>query len=261
MLAQAVQMKAASPLTFEPDLNMNKQLIAAVTLFAAAAGAQAAAVVGGSTLLTAGYANQLQSWLGHGDITLTSLYVKQAGDTSFDFHAAVDDQGATFTVMTVQKSNGVSAVIGGYNKDSWFSSNSWGWGDYSYDANLGDGDDNFIFNLTSGVKREQTNQYSTYNSAYYGPTFGGGHDIYVADDLSTSYYYGWSYGGYTGTSIVDGGGYDYWGNTRVGAIEVFTISAGIARQEANGSDVPEPTSLALVGLALTAAGIASRRRA
>jgi hypothetical protein len=253
-------MKRASSLNAETDFTMNKQLIAAVTLFAAA-GAQAAAVVGGSALLTAGYADQLQSWLGQGDITLTSLYVKQAGDTSFDFHAAVDDQGATFTVMTVQKSNGVSAVIGGYNKDSWFSSNSWGWGDYSYDANLGDGDDNFIFNLTSGVKREQTNQYSTYNSAYYGPTFGGGHDIYVADDLSTSYYYGWSYGGYTGTSIVDGGGYDYWGNTRVGAIEVFTISAGIARQEANGSDVPEPTSLALVGLALTAAGIASRRRA
>jgi hypothetical protein len=261
MLAQAVQMNAASHPPFEPEPTMKKQLIAAVTLFAAAAGAQAAAVVGGSTLLTAGYADQLQSWLGQGDITLTSLYVKKAGDTSFDFHAAADGQGATFTVMYAQKDNGVSAVIGGYNKDSWSSWGAWGWGDYNYDFDLGDGNDNFIFNLTSGEKREQTNEYSTYNYGYYGPTFGGGHDIYVDHDLTTSYYYGYSYGGYTATSIVDGGGYDYWGDTRIGAIEVFTISAGIARDEPNAAEVPEPASLALVGLALTAAGIVRRRRA
>ena len=240
---------------------MNKQLIAAVTLFAAAAGAQAAAVVGGSALLTAGYADQLQSWLGQGDITLTSLYVKRAGDTSVDFHAAADDQGATFTVMYTSNYNGASAVIGGYNKDSWTSWGSSGWADYNYDYNLGDGDDNFIFNLSSGQKREQTNEYSTFNYAYYGPTFGGGHDIYVDYDLTTSYQYGWSYGGYTGTSIVDGSEYNYWYGSQIGALEVFTISAGIVNREPLASDVPEPTSLALVGLALTAAGLARRRRA
>lgn len=226
---------------------MNKQLIAALTLFTAAAGAQAAAVVGSSSLLTAGYANQLESWLGQGAITLTSVYVKQAGNTAYDFHAAADNKGATFTVMYATNYTGVSAVIGGYNKDSWSSI-----GDYNYDWNLGNGDDNFVFNLTSGVKRAQTNEYSTYNEGSYGPTFGGGHDIHVDYNLTGGYQYGWSYGGYTGTSIVDGSSYNYWYGTQIGALEVFTISAG--------TGVPEPTSLALVGLALTAAGIARRQR-
>jgi hypothetical protein len=194
----------------------------------------------------------LQSWLGQGDITLTSLYVKQAGDTSDDFHAAADNQGATFTVMHASTYGGVSAIVGGYNKDAWNSG-----GNYNYDFDLGDGDDNFIFNLTSGEKRAQTNYYSTFNAIDYGPTFGGGHDIYVGHDLTYSYQYGWSYGGYTGTAIF-GQGYQW--DIRIGAIEVFSISAGIVNQAPLAAEVPEPTSLALVGLALAAAGVARRRR-
>jgi hypothetical protein len=247
-----VQLKKHLPPNAEPKANMNKQLIAAVTLLAAAAGAQAAAVVGGSTLLTMGYANQLQTWLGKGNITLTSLYVKQAGDTSTTFHNAVDGKGATFTVMYATRNNGDTAIIGGYNKDSWNSSNGW-----SVDNALGDGNDNFLFNLSTGTERLQTNQYSAYNNVNYGPTFGNGHDLYVDSSLTNAYSYGYSYGSNTYTSLVDGLAYSGL-DTRIGALEVFTISAGIASPNA---DVPEPASLALVGLALTAAGIARRRYA
>jgi hypothetical protein len=222
-------------------------VLTALALALAASGAQAANIVGGSTLLTSSSAAQLEAWLGEGSITLTNIFTKQSGDTSFSFHNAADGKGRTFVVLYATEGNtGNSAIIGGYNNASWNSNST-----YEYDFNPGDANESFVFNLSSGVKKAQTGIYTTYNAPNYGPTFGGGHDIYVDSTLSTGYSYGYSYGGVSVQSLVDGSGYDGYDVT-YGAIEVFTISA---------STVPEPAALGLACVGLCVVGVASRHKA
>jgi len=239
--------------------------LAAGTLVSGAA--HAAAVIGGSALLTAGYANQLETWLGEGSITLTNIFTKQAGDTSADFHAAADGQGRTFVVISGTEGNtGNSAIYGGYNPHSWNSCCGY------YVASDVSDRTGFLFNLSlSQLFPELTGeftggpamgfdagQYQAVNILSYGPTFGGGHDFYVTQDLSLGYSYLYSYADINasnyGTSVIDGSknnGLDI----KIAGIEVFTISEGTVVD----GHVPEPGTLALVGLAVTA-GAATRRR-
>lgn len=208
------------------------------------------AVVGGTTLLTQSYADQIGVWLGEGDITLTNIFTGTASDTTSAFHAAVDGKGRTFAILQANPdaarwgsaSISSSQLIGGYDPLSWNSSNS-----YNTTADRS----GFIFNLTTTtIQRQNTGaldsegQYQTANIAGYGPTFGGGHDLNVGalgfGQLNNGYAFNYSYGGTDfGTSITggpSGGTYDHFD---VSAVEVFTISDGI------NTPVPEPGSWGL----------------
>ena len=90
-----------------------------------------------------------------------------------DFHSRCDGKGATVTVI---KCSG-GFVFGGYADVPWQSNNSWA---HSSQA--------FLFSLhsPSGVgpvklPLVQNHQHAMYCGASHGPTFGSGHDIYVAD--------------------------------------------------------------------------------
>lgn len=212
-------------------------------------GGTTVASAGGASLLTPGYQATLESWLGEGRLALTNIYSKAAGDTSADFHKASDGKGRTFSVMEATNAQGQTWLIGGYNPQSWNSSEN-------FHQTPGDAErTGFLFNLTSGAlhrqmlsveNSESTGSYQTYNAANTGPTFGLGHDLYVPEDL-THNGYSWLYS-YSADptqpqqrlSLLDGSVY-VTPDITYGAIQIFTISA-----------VPEP---ATYGLLLAGLGV------
>ncbi|CAH3173153.1 unnamed protein product [Porites evermanni] len=97
------------------------------------------------------------------------------------FHSRCDNKGPTVTIIRV----GGTYIFGGYTKLSWSSSCQ-----TRYDSQA------FLFSLVNKpgwapVKLPQTGQHSSndlsiYDCSSYGPIFGGGHDIIIADYASSS---------------------------------------------------------------------------
>ena len=227
---------------------LSRSLVAvAALLMWPATQAGATTILGGSALLTPGYATQLETWLGEGPLTLTNIFTKGVGSTSYDFHAAADGKGRTFSVIEVVSSYNYYTgdplpspmIIGGYDPVSWDSQ-------YYYNTSPPNNFDAFLFNLTDSFIQTQTGSapyYQTYNGFAYGPTFGGGHDLYVGTDLTSGYTYPYSYSPYYGANLLNHydptAPYQYDVMT-IGHLEVFTISA-------DNSPVPEPSTIALMG--------------
>ena len=230
-------------------LSQNLLLGALITILIGRTGqADTGTIVGGSLLLSPTNLGQLETWLGEGPLTLSNIFTKTLGDgkTAMDFHASANGRGRTFTIMEVLASQGnTRQTIGGYDPQSWDSSST-------YHITMNDPQrTGFIFNLTaSDVRHQKTSldplsangQYQTYNSPSYGPTYGGGHDIYIQSDLSAGYANQYTYGsgatpgalnivGRTGLSSLD-----------YGTLEVFTIGPYVA------PSVPEPASIVLLGI-------------
>ncbi|HEY8995448.1 MAG TPA: PEP_CTERM-anchored TLD domain-containing protein [Lacunisphaera sp.] len=219
-------------------------------------------------LLTSAYETQLEAWLGQGDLVFTNVFTKQAGDDAYDFHAAADGKGATFTLMSISGPGWwgtfdlPNQIIGGYNPQSWSSVGNW-------NLSPSDGERTaFLYNLTSGIIQKQnlTGQgfidsglYQTYGVGFYGPTFGGGHDLYTSDSLNNGYAYNWSFGGTSsGDEIISGGpNYSTYSLFNIGALEVWTFAP--AQTQGGGNTVPDTTAtLGLLGAALL--GMATLRR-
>jgi uncharacterized membrane protein len=199
-------------------------------------------------------AGMLTSWLGEGRFQLKQVYSKADGDTSADFHAAVDGKGRTITLMNATGADGRTWLIGGYNPQSWDSLGGF------HLTPENDKRSAFLFNLTSDRIYRQTpvshildtvGSYQTYNDAAFGPTFGLGHDLYLPTDLTNGASILYSYVEPDGTgvnqSILDG---SYTGShITIGALEVYTIAV-----------VPEPGQYAMLGGGLLMLGWRLRRR-
>ncbi len=101
------------------------------------------------------------------------------GFASRDFHEKCDN--VPHTLVLVKSTNG--NVFGGYVDAPWSSKDVW-----SHDTNA------FLFSLVNKSDRParfvSVGVESTYSNGLFGPTFGGGYDLYIADhsNLNTSSY-------------------------------------------------------------------------
>jgi hypothetical protein len=232
-----------------------KTIIAAggMLLALASTAARAGDIIGGSTLLDDSRHAQLERWLGEGEFNLNNVYTLRPGDTTVNFHQGADGKGATFTLLEVTNTAGQSFLVGGYNPQSWSSTDGWHETERDFQRTA------FLFNFTtpavyrqvlSGFELPSQGQRQTFNDILFGPVFGSGPDLFVNDDLTKALSWQLSYGNPAneGVSIIDG---SLRGQTvSVNAMEIFAIAP-----------VPEPASWAmLLAGAGMLAGIKRRRR-
>ena len=108
-------------------------------------------------------------------IKLTLLYKgKDDGFLASEFHKKCDGKAQT---LTVAKSH-LDSRFGGFTTVPWDST-----GAYKKDANA------FLFSLTNNLKLKENGAgtNSVYCHPNYGPTFGGGHDLYFAEKCSGNF--------------------------------------------------------------------------
>jgi hypothetical protein len=224
--------------------------VAAALAFAV--GTAAAQTTSGPSLLDDSRESQLERWLGAGDQRFTPLFTGVPGDTSLDFHSAVDGKGATFTLLQVSNPAGASWLIGAYNPQSWSSTD--GFHITPTDAER----TAFLFNMTlPAVYRQVPATYilpsqgasQTFNAPNHGPTFGQGPDLLVNDRLDTALSWQVSYGDPLdeGKSIID---------RSLGA-QLFHIDA---LQLYAVSPVPEPRTAGMFAAGLGLFAMLARRR-
>jgi len=125
----------------------------------------------GTKLLDKKFKKQMLKLFDNKKVTLELLW--QGSRDGFDtgvFHSKCDNKGATLTVIKYNQN-----IFGGYNSESWGTS-----GNYT-------NGDTFLYsihpNLTKWVVSSSGS--NAYNGSSYGPTFGGGHDLYVSSSMKS----------------------------------------------------------------------------
>ena len=114
--------------------------------------------------------------------TLKMIYqASRDGFNSSVFHSKCNGVLGTLTVF--KTSSNSTNIFGGYTNADWS-----GYYSYQYDSNA------FLFSLVNSynypVKMLVFNPqfiHAIYTSPYYGPTFGGGQDLYISSDGSYGY--------------------------------------------------------------------------
>jgi len=160
-----------------------------------------------SILLTSGMIQSLGV-----STNITLLYrASRDGFAGSVFHSKCDNQGATLSV--IRATNG--RIAGGFTPTSWNSLNQY------ISVTSGQA---YLFSTSGNTATKYFNtiypQYSMYTYVNYGPTFGGGHDLNIADNSNTnnnSYSYAHSYSGFSSTTLFGSQ------NFQTNEIEVFKI--------------------------------------
>jgi hypothetical protein len=131
------------------------------------------------------------------------------GMTSTAFHEKANNKGPTITIIKSKHGK----IFGGFMDQAWTTR-----GGYINTKK------SWLFSLTNKSKYEMNDpntyaQYGGYDNSSYGPTFGGGHDIYLANDFTSNSNYcnRHSYNFTDNTALT--GGYNF----QVEEVEVFSL--------------------------------------
>ena len=136
----------------------------------------------GSLVVQTGETELIRNWLGKDAKFELCFRSSIHGASSSTFHSRCDNKGPSITF--IKTNNGFR--FGGYNPLSWDTSNNY----KSNDSTA------FLFSLDKQSKIPIQNQsWVTYNNNSYGPTFGGGHDIYINSSMNSGYSYLYGYKG------------------------------------------------------------------
>eukprot|EP01080_Neovahlkampfia_damariscottae_P008326 gene8326-150_t len=135
----------------------------------------------GTTVLNSSQQKQLNAWVNNKTKDWKLLYkASKDGYQCKNFHSKCDGESNTITIITSGK-----YIFGGYTPARWSKN-----GNYTFNNGT------FLFSLVnpSNVAPCQfpnnglyhSNTYSIYSKNNYGPTFGGGHDLYISNNCNTN---------------------------------------------------------------------------
>ena len=163
------------------------------------------------------FIKKIYEWSGYNNMKLLYRGTRDGMDHNY-FHNKCNNQGPTLSLFKNDKGN----IFGGYASTDWTSSNSYK-----------SAPDCFIFTLTNIHGTEPTKfpnsntSYSIYVHSNYGPTFGGGYDIYTlyssSNSSGSSFPHSYQDILGKGRSIFTGDLNNNNGNINLKEIEVFKI--------------------------------------
>jgi len=129
-----------------------------------------------SNLLNISQQKQIIKWMGKRNSMKLIYRASQDGFGASNFHLKCDNKGPTLSVIKSQN----DYIFGGFTSISWNSN-----GSYLIDSSA------WIFSLVNQQKVPyqyiiSNGSNSIYCNSSYGPTFGGGHDIYISDQSNSN---------------------------------------------------------------------------
>eukprot|EP01080_Neovahlkampfia_damariscottae_P002757 gene2757-4165_t len=136
----------------------------------------------GCKILSPKEQNILMKWIGSNKKEKWKLCYQATKDgfSASNFRSTCSGKGETITII---KTN-LGYIFGGYTPLSWSTTNQYQYNNQSFLFSFKNASNDAPKKLDNNGPHH-SNQYSVYQGSSYGPTFGGGHDLYICSNSNT----------------------------------------------------------------------------